>query len=273
MIKPIREIIFEEDYALVPLTQGYFSKIDIRFIPIISKHNWCFSTGYAVRSVWDGKTKKMGREHLHRLILGLGPFLQNKIMTDHINKDRLDNRFDNLRMSTCSQNLANSGSRTNSTSKYNGVSFNTDLNKWATQISYGGNHRHLGYFETEESAARKYDIYAYYYHKEFATLNFPTEVDNIAEQLKINPILPYNPKTNREGYIGVTKEKHLESRPYRARIKIDGQKIHLGCFEKAECAGRAYDKAVIKYCKRNMTLNFPHIRDELLKELEMEHNG
>ena len=44
--------------------------------------------------------------------------------------------------------------------------------KWRAAISYNGIYKHLGYFESEEEAARAYDAAAKIYHGEFATLNF-----------------------------------------------------------------------------------------------------
>jgi len=46
-------------------------------------------------------------------------------------------------------------------------------------------------------------------------------------------------KNNSSGFLGV----YLEGRRYRARIKLGGKNIHIGCFDTAEEAGVAYIEA------------------------------
>ena len=75
-----------------------------------------------------------GHKYLvHRLIWtmhGGGP----AEMIDHINGDLLDNRIENLRAVTNSQNLMNSRRRRDNTSGIKGVSWNAGAKRWVGQI-------------------------------------------------------------------------------------------------------------------------------------------
>ena len=53
------------------------------------------------------------------------------------------------------------------------------------------------------------------------------------------------PKTNTSGYKGVSWYK--QKGKYRAKIKHNGKPIHLGYFDTAEAASRAYQRAARKY--------------------------
>jgi len=122
---------------------------------------------YAIR--WS----EAGRVLLHRLIMSriLGRELKRSEFVDHINGDGLDNRRENLRLATNSQNQANSGIRRNNTTGYKGVSFHKTLGKWHATIMVKGKKKHLGYFDTPEEAAEAYNDAARKYFGEFAYLN------------------------------------------------------------------------------------------------------
>jgi hypothetical protein len=108
-------------------------------------------------------------------------------IVDHRNCDGLDNRRANLRFATYSQNLANrTKTKSKTTSKYRGVSFNKCCGKWAAVISWRHKQKWLGRFENEIDAARAYDKAAIKYHGDFARLNFPRE-DYANEILSSNP--------------------------------------------------------------------------------------
>lgn len=76
---------------------------------------------------------------------------------DHINQDRSDNRICNLREATPQQNSRNRSLRSDNKSGAVGVHFHKLTNKWTAQIHDGQRRKHLGLFETLESAiaARK----------------------------------------------------------------------------------------------------------------------
>jgi len=77
--------------------------------------------------------------------------------TDHINGDTLDNRRENLRTVTRTQNNYNVGLHSNNTSGHTGVIWNKNREKWEAQIQYKGKHIYLGRHKDKKDAieARK----------------------------------------------------------------------------------------------------------------------
>lgn len=90
---------------------------------------------------------------------------------DHINGDILDNRWENLRIATHSQNGKNRGAPSNNTSGYKGVSFHRKNGKWRAAIHSEGKKYHLGYFNSAELASQAYEEAAKIHHGNFARIS------------------------------------------------------------------------------------------------------
>lgn len=73
---------------------------------------------------------------------------------DHINGDRSDNRFSNLRLATASQNNANR--RGYAKSGLKGAHFNNTRGCWESAIRVNGKRHYLGRFSTAEEAHAAY---------------------------------------------------------------------------------------------------------------------
>lgn len=96
-----------------------------------------------------------GKAYLaHRLawLYRTGEWPEHEI--DHINRDRSDNRFANLRDVTRSLNRANSAIGANNMSGYRGV--HRSGSKWVSSIRVDGKSFDLGRFESPEEALRAY---------------------------------------------------------------------------------------------------------------------
>lgn len=92
---------------------------------------------------------------------------------DHINRDKADNRWCNLRLATRSQNSANvAKAARRGESDYLGVTFDKSRGKWRAQIRIGGRKVNLGRYADPIEAARAYDEAACMEFGEFAELNF-----------------------------------------------------------------------------------------------------
>jgi len=66
---------------------------------------------------------------------------------DHINGNKLDNRIENLREATRSQNQYNKNMMSNNTSGYRGVSWNNQKNKWAVRVKVNKKSYNFGFFD------------------------------------------------------------------------------------------------------------------------------
>lgn len=144
--------------------------LDVGDLPLVQKYRWHLAAGKVgyVATHLDGKVTTM-----HRLITGWS--LTDCRHIDHKNGNGLDNRRENLRQATPSQNGANRRMRVNNRSGYVGVSWNKERQLWDSCVSFNKATYHLGRFKTAEEAARAYDSKKFELCGEFARLNFPKE--------------------------------------------------------------------------------------------------
>lgn len=96
-----------------------------------------------------------------------------KLLIDHINGDRTDNRACNLREATPHQNKMNQRTRRSGTSKFIGVHRHSQNGSWIAQVRWNGKTHHVGSFPTEMEAAIARDRVARQAMGDFANLNFP----------------------------------------------------------------------------------------------------
>lgn len=144
------------------------TRIDLETKESLARHRWYLNPdGYAVCHVSTARGRKT--IYMHRLV----NHTPEDLLTDHINGDRLDNRRENLRTATYSQNNANSRPRRRR-GRYRGVYWHNPTGKWVAQISVDGRLRHLGLFASELSAARAYDQAAQEFFGPYACPNFPS---------------------------------------------------------------------------------------------------
>ena len=78
-----------------------------------------------------------------------------KLVVDHINDDKLDNRLENLQIVTQRYNSRKTQGKYSS--KYKGVSWSKNGNKWRAQIEINNKLLHLGLFNCELKAKLAYD--------------------------------------------------------------------------------------------------------------------
>lgn len=132
----------------LPLSKGLFAKVDDSDYEWAVKHKWHIVSGrYAGR---DSEGKKL---YLHRIINNT----PDGFDTDHINRDKLDNRRINLRTVTRQLNMNNCDPQRNNTSGYRGVSWHKQRSKWSARTKVNGVYKSLGLFSTPEAASKAYE--------------------------------------------------------------------------------------------------------------------
>jgi hypothetical protein len=130
---------------------------------------------YGGRFIKTTKSAGIKLIYLHREIMNAPA----NLLVDHINSDTLDNRRANLRLATHSQNSCNRPKKSNTSSRFIGVSFLKQRKRWRAAIRHHGKRIWLGYFDSEIEAGKAYDEAARKYHGEFARLNFPEPADSV----------------------------------------------------------------------------------------------
>lgn len=138
--------------------------VDNKDFKYVNQYTWHLSRGYATSRVKNTPTR------LHRFLLNP----KKNELTDHINRNKLDNRRQNLRISTHKQNMSNRIKQSNNSSGYKGVRFLRDCDKWSARISKDGR-INLGIFRSKIQAARAYDKAALKIYGKFACINFPSK--------------------------------------------------------------------------------------------------
>jgi hypothetical protein len=149
----------------IPLTRGKFALVDEEDYEALSQYHWFFSgRGYAERAgAVRGQIVRM-----HRVVAGATAGVE----VDHVSGDRLDNRRQNLRLATRSQNACNHRIRRDNTSGFKGVTWSAPHKQWRVNVRVDGKRHYVGLFRDPVEAAKAYDKAAKQHHGEFARLNF-----------------------------------------------------------------------------------------------------
>jgi hypothetical protein len=160
----------------IDLGKGHVAVIDDEDAELVTGFKW-----YAMKTK-EGKFYAAGWKHmppgrffvhLHRLIANALP---GEII-DHADRDPLNCRRSNLRRGTRQQNCWNKGPvRKQTTNKYKGVFLCRQTGRFRARIVHNWKQIYLGYFDSEEDAARAYNAKATELFGKFAYLNPVAEV-------------------------------------------------------------------------------------------------
>jgi hypothetical protein len=147
-----------------PMNQERLKEL-LHYCPETGQFTWLVESGSAHVGARAGVIKSnkyvtIGvngkRYHAHRLawfwMTGYWP----KQDIDHINRQRADNRWCNLREVSRSKNLHNTDLRKDNSSGFKGIQWDAARNKWHTRIKVEGTNYFLGRFSnlTDAAAAR-----------------------------------------------------------------------------------------------------------------------
>lgn len=158
----------------IQLTKGQTTIVDDEDYESLIKFKWhaywnpSSKTFYANR-MSSSNPGPRGIIRMHRVIMNC----PNGMYIDHINKNTLDNRKENLRICNKSQNAGNSKLRVDNKTGYKGIRYVQKMNRWVVYMTQNGNYIHIGTYKSKIEAALAYDDAASDHFGEFARLNFP----------------------------------------------------------------------------------------------------
>lgn len=215
----------------------------------LSKFKWIVGThGYAQRGFYkNGKTKII---LMHRFIMKA-----NKgDLIDHINRNKLDNRKENLRIANQAQNMRNCDLRVTNNSGYKGVHWSKLHKKWKAEITKDYKNYFIGLFESPEDAARAYDAKSVELFGEFARLNFPDKPLIVLKDKVIR-------SDNTSGYRGVTWDKRRNK--WAVRVVKEGKNFYSGYFSDKHDAAKKYNEKALEAFGESAKINIIK-REEVL---------
>jgi len=122
------------------------------------------------RIVVIGNVKYAAHRLIVRMTTGIDP---GPLDVDHANRRKADDRPDNLRLATRSQNMANRGATSSNRSGLKGVAWDDQRGCFIAQITKDGVNHYLGGFPTASEAHAAYAKAAAIVYGEFACARSP----------------------------------------------------------------------------------------------------
>jgi hypothetical protein len=132
----------------IPLTRGLYAIVDDDKFDFLNQFKW-----HALKArdtFYPARHAGIVYEYMHHLIIG---FPVTGFVTDHMNRNGLDEQLLNLRQITHRQNLSRKLGRS---SEYPGVSFNTTTMRWISSVYINGKSMILG------SSSNEFTCFAMY---------------------------------------------------------------------------------------------------------------
>ncbi|GJH22455.1 HNH endonuclease [Caballeronia novacaledonica] len=143
---------------------GHFTRKSGRGGTVTGSRAGTLRRGY----IWISVNNKLYVAHRLAWLYVHGRWPKEQI--DHINMVKSDNRIENLREATYSENGRNRPIPKSNKSGYRGVCFHKQFQKWNANIHHHGKHYSLGLFDSPEEASRAYQRAAQQLHGSFIPL-------------------------------------------------------------------------------------------------------
>jgi len=147
---------------------------------------------------------------MHRQILGIAK--GSKSVVDHINGNVRDNRDENLRECSQTENSRNNKKSKNNKTGYKGVYWSAVDGSFASEIGVNRKHIPLGTFDDPKIAGYAYDNAARKYFGEFAKTNF----SDVMPEEEVEKYRRTR-KSPRSGRVKLTRSVYCETRERKNR--------------------------------------------------------
>lgn len=228
----------KECYCKVYYKDSY-GLIDIEDYNKVKDYNWHIDrsiNGYLITDTYINNKKES--MYLHRFIMSDKLKGDNKLVIDHINRNRLDNRKINLRACTQQQNMFNKGIMDKNQYGVTGIS---KVNgRYQSSITIDGKFINLGYFDNVKDAVMERLKAEVVYYKEYAPQKHLFEEYGIDSNIDYNVHKYVGRKDGNEKKVkGIHKYKYRTSQgkynsKWRVEFSIKGKKYYLGLFDKLD---------------------------------------
>jgi hypothetical protein len=211
--------IATDEGLIVVLPSSFLKRIKNKKV-FLSGEYACFRENGKVIKIHEAVKRRVGRK--------------DELVIDHIDRDKLNNSFQNLRIVTVAENNANRSKQSNNTSGFAGVSFIGRSYKVKKKVNgtqiYVGGYTDGGKFETAKEAALVSDMYTiFFYNYKYLSLGLEDELSKE----------DYYKKFMDDDYIrniGLNPEKRPENHTFFRDIVVPLKKIskELEIFECVE---------------------------------------
>jgi hypothetical protein len=146
----LNEIILFDDYAEIVIYNNDCleiarTQISLNKVELVKDYKWSLNHGYVC--TWTNGNKRI---KLHKMLTNP----PEGMLVDHIDRNKLNNRDENLRICTKQQNLINRTMSRSNTSGVVGVEWREKYKIWTAQIGYCNERIYLGCSKDKEEAIR-----------------------------------------------------------------------------------------------------------------------
>lgn len=152
----------------IKLTKNKYALVDDEDYDFLNQWKWHYhSMGYASRRKWIKGQNRQESILMHRFLMNTPVGMD----TDHINRNKLDNRRSNLQICTKGLNHQRAKLQSNNTTGYKGIVWYKPTNRWRVAIKFNKKGIHLGYFKELTEAISAYNNKALELFGSMAVLN------------------------------------------------------------------------------------------------------
>lgn len=168
----IKDVIVHDGYIEYPLNNGFYTKINTDDKKLIDNYTWRAKIQISRNGIRTVETNKLINGKITSIIMPrLIMSCPKGLVVDHVNHDTLDNRRENLRVCTYSDNSCNVKPRNETELK--GIYWVKHRKHFSVRIMKNGIKYWVGCTKNIQDAIKMYNKKAKELHGEFAYLNKP----------------------------------------------------------------------------------------------------